>query len=138
MSIAEILKSEEYLEAIEIGGPDESCLFDVYQEKCLPGPITDECPEDFGTNEDGYCFPMKDGNWVCPEGYHDIDDDETGQCYPNSEECPGDTFLVPDEDEEDDGDRCAEPRYFCSEYNGQQPDHPKCKEFLEEENNRTN
>lgn len=58
MSTAEIPKSEEYLEAIETGGPDESCLFDVYQEKCLPSPITDECPEDFGTNEDGYCFVL--------------------------------------------------------------------------------
>ncbi len=34
--------------------PDESCLFDVYQEKCLPSPITDECPEDFETHADGY------------------------------------------------------------------------------------
>ena len=34
--------------------PDESGLFDVYQEKCLPSQITDECPEDFGTHEDGY------------------------------------------------------------------------------------
>ena len=34
--------------------PDESCLFDVYQKKCLPSQITDECPEDFGTHEDGY------------------------------------------------------------------------------------
>lgn len=133
----EVPESEEYLEAIETGGPDEGCLFDIYQEKCLPSPVTSKCPEDFGTNEDGYCFPMKNGNWVCPEGYHDIDDDETGQCYPNSEECPGDTFLVPDEDEEDDGDRCAEPHYFCREYDGQ-PDHLKCKGFLEEKNDRTN
>ena len=34
--------------------PEESCLFDVYQEKCLPNPITDECSEDFGTHEDSY------------------------------------------------------------------------------------
>jgi hypothetical protein len=33
---------------------DECCLFDVFQEKCLPSQITDECPEDFGTHEDGY------------------------------------------------------------------------------------
>jgi hypothetical protein len=51
-----VSESEEYNEAIESGGPDKSCLFDVYQEKCLPSPITDDCPESFWTNEDGYCF----------------------------------------------------------------------------------
>lgn len=86
-----------------------------YQEKCLPSPITDDCPESFWTNEDGYCFPVNEnGNWVCPEGYHDVDDDESGQCYPNSEECPGYTILVPDKDEEDDGDRCASIDSICS------------------------
>lgn len=44
---------------------------------------------------------MKKGNWECPEDYHSVEADETGQCYPNSEECPDDTFLVPDEDEAD-------------------------------------
>ena len=34
-----IPESEKYLEAIESGGPDESCLFDVNQEKCLPSPL---------------------------------------------------------------------------------------------------
>jgi hypothetical protein len=44
-------ESEEYLEYFETGGPDESCIFDVEQIKCLPSPITDKCPENFGTNE---------------------------------------------------------------------------------------
>jgi hypothetical protein len=104
----EVPESEEYLEAIESGGPDESCLFDVYQEKYLPSPVTDDCLENFWTNEDSYCFPVNEnGNWVCPEGYHDVDDDESGQCYPNIEECPSYTILVSDKDEEDDGDRCG-------------------------------
>jgi hypothetical protein len=60
-------------------------------------------------------------NWVCPDDYHDVDDDETGQCYPNDEECPNHYFLVPDPDPEDDGDRCARPAYYCPEH----PDHPK-------------
>lgn len=46
--------SEEYTEYLETGGPDESCLFDVYQIKCLPHPLADDCPENFWTNEDGY------------------------------------------------------------------------------------
>jgi hypothetical protein len=70
----------------------------VYQEKCLPSPITDDCPESFWTNEDGYCFPVNEnGNWVCPEGYHDIDDDESGQCYPIEEGCPEGTVMTNDE-----------------------------------------
>lgn len=97
--------SEEYTEYLETGGPDESFLFDVYQIKCLPHPLADDCPENFWTNEDGYRFPVNEkGNWVCPEGYHDVDDDESGQCYPNSEDCPSYTTLVPDKDEEDDGE----------------------------------
>jgi hypothetical protein len=43
--------------------------------------------------------------------------DETGQCYPNSEECPGYTILVPDEDVEDDGDRWASIDSICSNEN---------------------
>jgi hypothetical protein len=116
--------SEEYFEYAKTGGPDESCLFDVYQIKCLPFPNADDCPEDFWTNEDGYCFPVKGDNWVCPDDYHDVDDDESGQCYPNSEDCPNDYILVPDPDEEDKGDRCANPSYICDE----DPDHSECKE----------
>lgn len=40
----QVPESEEYIEYMETGGPDESCLFDVEQIKCLPSPITDECP----------------------------------------------------------------------------------------------
>ncbi len=88
--------SEEYFEYAKTGGPDESCLFDVYQIKCQSFPNMNEtareqCPEGFGTNEDDYCFPLhREG---CPEGYHDTDDDETGQCYPNDEGC--DAWVMP-------------------------------------------
>lgn len=131
--------SEEYIEYLETGGPDESCLFDVYQIKCLPHPLADDCPENFWTNEDGYCFPVNENdNWVCPEGYHDVDDDETGQCYPNSEECPSYTILVPDEDEEDDGDRCASIDSICS-YENHTADicltNPPVKDFVDDELN---
>jgi hypothetical protein len=50
--------------------PDKSCLFDVYQLKCIHDS-EQECPEDFGRNEDATCFPLIDnGEWECPEGYH--------------------------------------------------------------------
>jgi len=73
--------------------PDQSCLFDAYQLKGIPGS-GQECPEDFGTNEDGTCFSptLINGNWEweCPDGYHSEEDDETGQCYPDTKPCyPG-------------------------------------------------
>ena len=114
--------------------PDYSCLFDAFQLKCVPGSAQ-ECPRpEFGNNEDNTCWSKTfiNGEWVrnCPDGYHTTDGDETGQCYPNDEECPNHFFLVPDPDPEDDGDRCARPAYYCPEH----PDHPKCEDFIE---NRT-
>lgn len=38
--------------------PDESCLVDVSQPKCTPAQ-GEECPDGFGTNEDGQNI-MKD------------------------------------------------------------------------------
>lgn len=139
--------SEEYFEYAKTGGPDESCLFDVYQIKCQAFPNANEsapaqCPEGFFTNEDEYCVPNHDEG--CPEGYHSTDEDESGQCYPNNEGC--DAWVQPayiDERfeyilEKDDyrGDICRNPHNYC-------PDHrdvPECKEFLEAEaeQSRTN
>lgn len=75
--------------------PDESCLFDVSQPKCTP-PQGEECPEGFGTNEDGQCFPEHYEG--CPEGYHGVQDDETGQCYSNDDGCPGATVMTNEKD----------------------------------------
>jgi hypothetical protein len=122
--------SKEFYEYLKTGGPDQSCLFDITQIKCLPDPITDECPPDFGDNEDGRCFPAPNGEWKCPEGYHDVDDDESGQCYPNSEGCKYDYYVLID-DPTDEGDRCAYLGYICHE-GDQNSDHPRCKEFLED------
>jgi hypothetical protein len=130
--------SEEYFEYAKTGGPDESCLFDVYQIKCQSFPNMNEtareqCPEGFGANEDDYCFPLH--RQGCPEGYHSTDDDETGQCYPNDEECnawnliDGERFeyiLVTDR-EDGRGDNCTEPNDYCPDH----PDLPECKEYLE-------
>jgi hypothetical protein len=64
------------------GGPDQDCLFDPSLSKCTPGP--EGCPEGFGTNENGQCFPLGG----CPDGYHSVEDDESGTCYPDSTPCP--------------------------------------------------
>src|SRR5918994_561209 len=63
-------------------GPDQDCLFDPSLPKCTPGP--EGCPEGFGTNEDGQCFPLGG----CPDGYHSVEDDESGTCYPDDIPCP--------------------------------------------------
>ena len=68
--------------------PDESCHFDVYQLKCIPG-ANQECPEGFGNNDDSTCFPSTD----CPKDYHWTEDDETGQCYPNDKGCEYDGYT---------------------------------------------
>ncbi|MGH9974462.1 MAG: hypothetical protein ACRD8Z_01305 [Nitrososphaeraceae archaeon] len=115
--------TEEYIEYMATRGPDESCLFDISQIKCLPDPRTDECPPGFGDNEGGRCFPMANGEWKCPEVYHGTDDDESGQCYPNSEGCDvyttinGERFDYVLLTDRSDGksDRCAKPSYLCHE-----------------------
>jgi hypothetical protein len=63
------------------------------QLKCIP-PVGVDCPDRFGINEDGHCFPLKEfGEWECPNGYHSIEDDETGQCYPDSKPCPVNSIM---------------------------------------------
>lgn len=66
----------------EPGGPDEQCPFDPSLPHCAPKD--GECPEDFGMNEDGQCFPLGG----CPDRYHSVEDDETGTCYPDDIPCP--------------------------------------------------
>ena len=61
--------------------PDESCMFDAFQLHCIPGE-DQQCPKGFGTNEDGTCFLTHKGG--CPEGFHWVEDDETGMCYDNA------------------------------------------------------
>jgi hypothetical protein len=108
-------ESEEYIEYLETGGPDESCLFDVYQEKCLPDPVTDKCPDGFGRNEDGYCFPktFKDGkwDWECHDGYHSTQDDESGQCYPDTEPCYPGHLSNPN------STNCSDEDWICEKFN---------------------
>lgn len=42
----------------------------------------------------GHCFPLNEfGEWECPQGYHSVEDDETGQCYSDSEPCPVNSIM---------------------------------------------
>lgn len=66
--------------------PDRDCLFNASLEKCNPDK-DGNCPKDFNLNEDGNCFPDHHETG-CPSGTHGVDDDETGQCYPNKKGCP--------------------------------------------------
>ena len=143
--------SEEYFEYAKTGGPDESCLFDVYQIKCQAFPNMNEtadkeCPENFFTNEDYRCVPNHDEG--CPEGYHSTDDDETGQCYPNDEGCNAWLLSYDDDDSRFEfilvtdrpdgrGDNCYDPGNLCED-DGDQPDHPKCDEYREWELENSN
>lgn len=94
--------------------PNQSCLFNAYQLKCIPGE-QQECPEGFGTNEDGTCFAetLINGKWEweCPGGYHSEDDDETGQCYPDTEPCYPGQIRNPD------FPACSSEDYVCEEFN---------------------
>jgi hypothetical protein len=121
--------------------PDESCLFDVNQLKCVPGS-EQECPEGFEINEDRQCHPISP---PCPENYHYEDEDESGQCYPNSEGC-GDygPYVLIEREAEDGGDRCAlaydicdDPEYrdkdYCIEYCDENSDEQICDpQYLED------
>jgi hypothetical protein len=72
--------------------PDESCLFDVYQEQCVPGTGQD-CPDGFGQNGDYMCVQHHD---VCRESYHSSDGDETGQCYSNERGRQWESYVLID------------------------------------------
>jgi hypothetical protein len=111
-----IQRQEERPAINEDFAPDSSCMFDAFQLKCIPG-AEQECPEGFGNNGDATCFIRHPEG--CPKGYHSTDDDDTGQCYPNSEGC--NTYVVLNgtrqnfvllTDRPGKGDICADPRYL--------------------------
>lgn len=78
------------------------------QPKCTPG-VGQECPEGFGTNEDGRCFPQHS---KCPEGFHTTEDDETGECNTNSE-CTGEGYVLVNNRQS-----CREKKTWCLENRG--------------------
>ena len=93
--------------------PNNGCLFNTELPKCAP--IDGKCPDGFGMNEDGRCFPEHS---KCPDGYHTTEDDETGECNPNSE-CVGDDYLLVNDDKS-----CREKRTYCLET----PTRDECKD----------
>jgi hypothetical protein len=94
--------------------PDASCMFDAYQLHCIPGD-SQECPDGFGQNEDGTCFVSKRGEG-CPDGYHSADDDETGQCYPDTEPCFPGMIRYPT-DRAAVVEACGDVEDICKKYN---------------------
>lgn len=96
--------------------PDESCLFDTYQARCIPGS-DQECPEGLGgSNDDQTCVPEHDR---CPEGYHSTQDDETGQCHPNDDEGEGVggceyEGMILTQSENTGGDICIDYKIDCN------------------------
>ena len=91
-----LYKQIEQLRINPYFAPDESCMFDAYQLQCIPGE-DQECPKGFGGNEDSTCF-VDHSDIGCPKGYHSADDDETGQCYPDTEPCYPGQIRDPNED----------------------------------------
>jgi hypothetical protein len=73
-------------------GPDEDCLYDPSLPKCIPSP--EGCPVGFAMNTYEQCFPRHEGG--CHEGYHSHEDDESGRCIPDSEECAEEYIMNPD------------------------------------------
>jgi hypothetical protein len=98
------------------GPPDDDCLFDTSQPQCVPLPGETDCPEGFGTNEDGRCFPLHER---CTSGYHSHEDDESGECIPNSTPCNPGYVMNPDYPS------CDKKERVCAD----NPDADVCKPF---------
>ena len=86
--------SQEQQELLETSNsqPDGDCLFDPSLPKCAPDE-NGNCPDGFGMNGDGQCFPRHDR---CPEGYHSHEDDESGKCIPDNVPCDPGYIMNPD------------------------------------------
>jgi hypothetical protein len=70
----------------------------------------------FGQNEDATCtFEHPEG---CPEGYFSEDDDETGQCYPDTDPCYPGVIRYPSAEKE----ACGQTEDICKKYNASLPE----------------
>ena len=69
--------------------PDESCDL-KWELKCIPGR-EQSCFDLEGYNnfEGNVCTPIG-----CPEGYHDVFDDEDNICHSNEKECPQNGMVL--------------------------------------------
>ena len=57
--------------------------------------------------------PFKDGKWKweCPDGYHGPQDDESGQCYPDTEPCYPGHLSSPN------STNCSDEDWICEKFN---------------------
>lgn len=101
--------------------PDGDCLFDPSLPKCASD--NGVCPEGFFQNEDGNCVPRHPNG--CPTGYHSHEDDETGQCIPDSVPCEPGFIIRPD------FPTCERQDRVCEEF----PDLDACKDGNDDNNN---
>jgi hypothetical protein len=85
--------------------------------------------------------------WLCPEGYHEAFEDETGQCYSNEEGYRDDGFVLVERDDEDKNDICGSPytiydekevrnEVFCIKQCEENPDRNACSK--DEQKNHDN
>jgi hypothetical protein len=81
-------------------------MFNPDLSKCIP-PEGGSCPNGFGVNEDGQCFPDTE----CPSGHARMDDDESGACIPFNTIDYGDG-CPPESANPDDG--CTLEGYHCT------------------------
>lgn len=102
---------------------------DTFQLKCVPG-AEQECPEGFGSGDPETCFAetLVNGEleWECPEDYHSVEDDETGQCNPDEEGCPEGMIWTGKTGESHNA--CNSPYSVCDEI----PEHEVCREYCKE------
>lgn len=54
---------------------------------------------------------MVNGDWESPDGFYSIQDDESGQCYPDTESCYPGHFSSPDTT------NCSDEEWICKEFN---------------------
>jgi hypothetical protein len=85
---------------------EDPCLFDTSLPECQP--VDGKCPEGYGMNGDGACFPLHPQG--CPSGYHSHEDDETGECIPDDEPCADGYIMNPDYPE------CGKIDRICAEH----------------------
>jgi hypothetical protein len=80
--------------------PDRSCDL-KWELKCIPGS-EQKCSDlrGYDNGEMNVCTPIG-----CPDGYHDVIEDEDNICHSNEIDCPYDMVLVKDAY----GETCKEP-----------------------------
>ena len=103
--------------------PEAYCILNEDYSPCANVDICDD--EGEITSEDQFCtgeavrnLPYPPGG--CPEDYHGIEDDETGQCYSDDIECPEGTIMK--EFDRAEGHGCSEYKINCD----LNENHPLC------------